>query len=130
MDYRSSNFNKQEIAELKKVLHLLPTMENKMEDVFDKLKNAKPEECVGMIGDLIEAFEGVEESILPILQKLEAPDYMKKHDRLKESLTEMVKEYESNQGAEAYPLMQSSLYPAFIDWKEELEANLQPLVAS
>lgn len=130
MDQRAKNFNNEEIAVLNHVLGLLPTMAEGMDYTRDKLQEGKPEECIAMLGDLIEAFEGVEESILPLLNKLEAPNYMKKHDRLKESFVEMVEEYESRQGAEAHKLMEDSLYPAFSDWKEELEKSLRPLVAS
>lgn len=130
MDKRMENFNNEEIAVLNQVLELLPTMQEGMDYSRDKLKESKAEECIAMFGDLIEAFEGVEESILPLLNKLEAPDYMKKHDHLKERFADMVKEYESNQGTEAHTLMEDFLYPAFIDWKEELEENLRPLVAS
>jgi len=130
MDQRTENFNNEEIAVLNHVLELLPTMEQGMDYIREKLKEEKPEACIAILGDLIEAFEGVEESILPLLNKLEAPGYMKKHDRLKEAFAEMVEEYENNQGAEAHALMEDSLYPAFIQWKEELEENLRPLTAS
>jgi|GEM_PF-3121269 len=130
MDQRTENFNNEEIAVLNRVLDLLPMLQQNMDYSWEKLLEGKPEESIGMLGDLIEAFEGVEESILPMLNKLEAPDYMKKHDRLKNSFVDMVEEYENNQRAEAHKLMEDSLYPAFSDWKEELEENLRPLVAS
>lgn len=130
MDQRTENFNNEEVAVLRHVLQLLPTMEEGMDYTREKLKQGQPEACLGILGDLIEAFEGVEQSLLPLLNKLEAPEYMKKHDRLKEVFAEMVEEYEHRQGAEAYTLMEGELYPAFAAWKEELEENLSPLTAS
>ncbi len=128
MDQRIENLNPEEIALLTEIFKLLPGMEGNMEVILTLGAAARFNECIGNLGKMIEAFEEMERVIFPMLNNLQAPRYMKKHDRLKRVFTEVVDAYEENHGSGVYRLVKNSLYPAFFSWKQELREIEQILL--
>lgn len=115
---------------IKYTLDLLETMEEGMDYVKAKLGELNIEGTVTVLTDLITAFTEVEKSISLMLIDLPENSIVEKSDKLRKAFDTMVKEYETDNGNKAYEIIQFSLEPAFVNWKEELESKLKIYVVS
>ncbi|ABR46959.1 conserved hypothetical protein [Alkaliphilus metalliredigens QYMF] len=121
---------KEEIIVIKTSLELLETMEEGLVYIKGKLNELKTEETINVLLDLTNAFASIEQSINPILLKLEKNDMPIKTDVLRDALDVMIKEYENTKGQRAVEIMQFTLEPAFKNWKREVEETLRPYIVS
>lgn len=109
---------------------LLQTMEEGMDYVKAKLGELDIEGTITVLTDLITAFTEIEKSIFPIIDKIPENQIEEKTNKLRKAFDAIVKEYENNKGHKTLEIMQFTLYPAFKNWREELENMLKPYVVS
>ncbi|WP_350344137.1 hypothetical protein PRVXT_000511 [Proteinivorax tanatarense] len=117
----------EDLKVVENTLELLETME---EGINYVIKNFKPEEAMGMLMDIVNAFASIEEAVGNLLPKLPENEIVSKNTKLKDSLEVVIGDYESNNGQKAIDLIQNNLAPMFNEWKEEIESHLRKYVAN
>lgn len=112
------------------ILELLSTMQEAFSYTREKMEALEIEATIGVLHDTIEAFLTIENSILFMSPDLAGGSIKPATDNLKNAFEIIVKNYEQSQGNKALEIMEVSLVPAFLGWKEAVEKELRPYVVS
>lgn len=107
---------------LKKALELINTMIEGIEYIEEKLKNLEIEKTINIIGDIIEAFQSIQNAIEIIDENLYIEEEM---EQIKHGLTILVEDYEKNQARKASNIIQNIIKPNLIKSEVKIKENLK-----
>lgn len=115
---------------IKNILELLKTIEEGIFHMEKLILKLEYEECVVMFQDVLHGIEGIETSMMPMLEKLPENNISTLMEKIYSSVENIVNIIENNQVDNLSVKIESDFMPAFLNWKIELERILSSYVVS
>ena len=117
------------IEVINNILPLLSTIEEGLNHTKIQMSELRYEEALGLLQDSMLAIASIEQSLEPITE-ISKDKLSPLTTDLKNSIVKVVENYEKGKQELTENQIEKDVIPAFLSWKQELEAMLKPYTIS